>query len=85
MWQPIRFYCLGRVPPAVIVTQNSPDTHTRMQTHMNALMQAGWLVINARQHACLHAKVNTRIKCEFVFLTQEHFLTLPGALRRASC
>lgn len=85
MWQPIRFHCLGRVPQAVIVTQNSPDTHTRIQTHMNALMQAGWLVINAGQHACLHAKVNTlkhtHIKCKFVLLIQEHFLTPPGALR----
>lgn len=40
VWQPIRCDRLGRVPPAVTVTQNS-------HAHMNALMQAWRLLTNA--------------------------------------
>ncbi len=50
---------LDSVPPAVIVTQNSPDTHTHTHTHtqtyMNVLMQAGRLLTNAGQ-ACMSAR-----------------------------
>ena len=63
-WRPIKIHCLGSVPPAVIVTQNSPDTHTHSHTlthtHMNALMQAGRLLTDESLLACLHANLNSQ-------------------------